>query len=268
MTKEELAILIVMASPCKSNSSNTETPDTEETYGLGTGTGDGLCELDYDSSVYDPYPGDHSLYPLFDASSAASSWNGEDFEAYSHNSTIASANGGASHIDVTSGTLKSKHLNGSQVWKRGWTETHNFRMLADAQYNQKKLRYTEGTQEIRVYFDRVHPQAAHYTGAHLFARYQTEYDLYVASLRLDGQVMIKKKHCGSYHTLASAPFSQGNVNLDTWYTLEFSTQGNTLSFFVDGMEELSVMDDTFSWGSMGVRIDYTDTYMDDWYIHP
>ena len=263
MTKEEVAVLLVLSSPC-----NSSTEDIEETYDLGTGTGDGLCEPDYDSSVYDPYPGDHSTYPLFDASNASQSWEGDDFESYSHNSTIASASGGASHIDVTSGILKSKHLNGSQVWKRGWTDTHNFRMLAHAQYNQKKLRYTDGSQEIRVYFDALHPQAAHYAGAHLFARYQTEYDLYVASLRLDGQVMIKKKHCGTYETLAVAPFSQGSVDLDTWYTIEFSAQGNTLTLYVDGVEELSVTDDTFSWGSMGVRIDYTDTYVDDWFIQP
>ena len=265
MTKEEAAILIVLSSPCKSS---TENEGTQETYDLGTGTGDGLCEADYDSSVYDPYPGDHSQYPLFNASTASSSWEGDNFESYGHNNTIASASGGASHIDVTSGVLTSKHLNGSQIWKRGWTDTHNFRMLANAQYNQQKLRYTDGNQEIRVYFDDIHPQAAHYAGAHLFSRYQTEYDLYVASLRLDGQVMIKKKHCGAYETLAVAPFSQGNVSLNTWYTVEFSSQGETLTLYVDGVEELSVTDDTFSWGSMGVRIDYTDTYVDDWYIHP
>lgn len=265
MTKEEVAVLIFLASPCKSN---TEESQTQEIYDLGTGTGDGLCESDYDSSVYDPYPGDHSTYPLFDAATVPTSWEGDDFESYSHNSTIASASGGASHIDVTSGTLTSKHLNGSQVWKRAWTNTHNFRMLAHAQYNQKTLRYTDGSQQIRVYFDSVHSQPANYAGAHLFTRYQTEYDLYVASVRLDGQVMIKKKHCGSYSTLANAPFSQGSVSLNTWYDIEFSAQGNNLTLYVDGVEELSVTDDTFSWGSMGVRIDYTDTYVDDWYIHP
>ena len=265
MTKEEMAVLIVLASPCKSS---TEDSQEQETYGLGTGTGDGLCEPDYDSSVYDPYPGDHSTYPLFDAATAFASWEGDDFESYSHNGTIASASGGASHIDVTSGVLTSKHLNGSQIWKRAWTSTHNFRMLAKAQYSQKKLRYTDGSQQIRVYFDSVHAQPAHYAGAHLFTRYQTEYDLYVASLRIDGQVMIKKKHCGSYSTLASAPFSQGNVSLNTWYDIEFSAQGDALTLYVDGVEELSVTDDTFSWGSMGVRIDYTDTYVDDWYIQP
>ena len=264
MTKEEMTVLIVMASPCKSS---TDESNTDETYGLGTGTGDGLCEPDYDSSTYDPFPADHSTYPLFDAATA-NSWSGDDFESYSHNSTIASASGGASHIDVTSGILKSKHLNGSQVSKRAWTNTHNFRMLADAEYDQKKLRYTDGTQQIRVYFDAVHTQPAHYAGAHLFTRYQTENDLYVASLRLDGQVMIKKKHCDSYSTLATAPFSQGAVSLDTWYEISFAAYGNNLTLYVDGEEELSVNDDTFSWGSMGVRIDYTDTYMDDWYILP
>ena len=268
MTKEEIAMVIVLASPCKSSEDTNNDTGVHESYDLGTGTGDGLCEPDYDASVYDPYPGDHSIYPLFDASSASTSWPGDDFESYSHNSTIASSSGGASHIDVTSGSLRAKHLQGSQVWKRAWTDTHNFRMLAHAVYNQQRLRYTDGSQQIRVYFDAQHAQPAHYSGAHLFARYQTEYDLYVASLRLDGQIIIKKKHCGSYSTLANVPFSQGSVLLDTWYDIEFSTQGETLSFYVDGVEEVSVTDDTFSWGSMGVRIDDADTYIDDWSITP
>jgi hypothetical protein len=270
MTKEESLIILLLASPCNSASESTENENTvpEETYDLGDGTGDGLCEPDYDSGVYDPYPNDHSIYPLFHVSDAPTSWTGEDFEGYSHNSIIASANSGAAHIDVTSGTLYAKHLSGSQIWKRAWTDTHNFRMLAHGTYNQTRLRWKDGTNQVRAYFDSIHAQPAHYAGIHLFARYQTEYDLYVASLRLDGQIMIKKKHCGTYTTLAVAPFSQGEVLLDTWYELSFSIQGDTLSFSVDGTEELSTVDDTFSWGSMGVRIDDSDTYIDDWFITP
>ena len=121
---------------------------------------------------------------------------------------------------------------------------------------------------VRVHFDSIHSNAPHFAGAHLFARYQTENDLYVASLRHDGQVMIKKKHCDEYTTLAVAPFSQGTVELDRWYKLSFSAHGDELIFSVDGQQELSINDSTFSWGSMGIRLDYTDTYLDDWYLDP
>ena len=270
MTKEETLIVLLLASPCNSASDETDNEQntSEEVYDLGDGTGDGLCEPDYDSGVYDPYPNDHSTYPLFDVSDVPSAWTGEDFESYSHNSVIASSSSGATHIDVTSGTLYSKHLNGSQVWKRGWTDTHNFRMLAYGTTNQERVRWKDGTNQIRAYFDSIHAQPAHYAGIHLFARYQTEYDLYVASLRHDGQIMIKKKHCGTYTTLAVAPFSQGEVLLDTWYDISFSVQGETLTFSVDGTEELSATDDALSWGSMGVRIDDGDVYLDDWTITP
>ena len=78
--------------------------------------------------------------------------------------------------------------------------------------------------------------------------------------------MIKKKHCGNCTTLAVADFSQGDVLVDTWYDIAFEARGEDLYFYVDGNLELSAQDGDLSWGSTGVRIDDTDTYIDDWFF--
>ena len=267
MTTKESIIFILLLSPC-SNSQDQNEIDTSTEYELGEGTGDGLCEPDYSNSVYDPYPGAHSGYPLFSVADIPNAWPNEAFEDYNHNDLIASSSSNISHIDVTSGHLYAKHLSGAQLWKRGWVQSSVFRVLTKGYHNGGKIRWTDGTQTVRIYFDSLHSNTPHYAGAHLFARYQTENDLYVASLRHDGQVMIKKKHCDAYTTLAVAPFSQGDVERNRWYEISFSAYGDELIFSVDGNEELSINDSTFSWGSMGIRLDYTDTYLDDWSLEP
>ena len=269
----ETSIIVTLGTQCKNSSQQSPTPSEEPnisvSYDSGDGIGDGACEqsyIDEGLSVYDAYPGNNSDYPMMDVIDAPNAFIGDDFESYSNNVLIASASSSHTYIDVTSGSLYAKHLQGSQIWKRGYTTTYNFRMLAVGTYDGMPIRYRDGKATLRVYFDNIHSNAAHYAGAHLFLRYQTEYDLYVASLRHDGQVMIKKKHCGNYTTLAVADFSQGDVVLDHWYDLEFEARGDDLYFYVDGNLELTAQDSDLSWGSTGVRIDYTDTYIDDWFF--
>ena len=269
----EVLSVVAFAAQCKNNSqSNTaqsEPIDINASYDVGSGLIDGSCEqgyIDDELSVFDAYPGDNTDYPMMDVIDYTTAFTGDDFESYSNNSLIASASSSHQYIDVTSGSLYAKHLQGSQVWKRGYTTTHNFRMLAVGTYDGMPIRYRDGKATIRVYFDNIQSSPAHYAGAHLFLRYQTEYDLYVASLRHDGQVMIKKKVCGQYSTLAVADYSGGDVLLDTWYNIEFEARGTDLYFYVNGNLELTASDQDLSWGSTGVRIDYTDTYIDDWYF--
>jgi len=268
MESKDTILILLLSSPCSNTQEEQPEIDTSTEYDLGEGSGDGLCEPDYSSAVYDPYPSLHTGYPLYHVADIPTAWPNENFDGYGHNALIASSSSNISHIDVTSGHLYSKHLNGSQVWKRGWVQSTVFRMLAKGLHNGGRVRWKDGTQTVRVYFDAIHSNAPHFAGAHLFARYQTENDLYVASLRHDGQVMIKKKHCETYTTLAVAPFSQGEVELNRWYELSFAVHGSELIFSVDGYEELTTTDSTLSWGSMGIRLDYTDTYLDDWYLDP
>jgi cysteine-rich repeat protein len=228
------------------------------------GTGDAQCEPTYGSGVYDAFPWNNSSYPK--GNSDTYGWPGDDFESYAHDEIVETSTNKSrrSHLDVTSGTLRAKHLNGSQLWKRGWTNTHNFRVLSRTTSGGDLVRLTDVEPAVRVYISSWDSSGPQWSGAHIFARYQTENDLYVASLRKDGKVYIKLKHCDAYTTLAGANFSQGAVQTGKWYDLRFEVVGQRLRFYVDGTLELEAFDDTLSWGTTGVRTDYSTMYIDDW----
>lgn len=160
---------------------------------------------------------------------------------------------------MTSGSLFAKYAG---TWRRGWTTTHNFRVLAVGSSSGKKIRWTDQVAQYRGYISKWHSTSAVFKGLHVFARYQTENDLYAASLREDGMVTIKRKHCDKYTTLAQK--SYGPVSTGKWYALRFSAVGNTLEFRVDGKVVLTAKDDVLSWGTTGIRTDYADVYIDDW----
>ena len=244
-----------------------EDSDSEPvSYGEGNaGDSDGACEdgyVDDNLGVYDPF-GTNTHYPMFSVVDVPTAFSGEDFESYGHNDVVAASSGNVSHIDVTSGVLYAKHLNGSQVWKRGFTDSSVFRMLAVGTFDGLPVRYQDGTASIRVYFNAIHANAPFYHGAHIFQRYQTEYDLYVASLRLDGKVAIKKKVCGQYTTLAQADFSGGSVNMGEWYDIDFEPMAQIQSLC---RWKLRVIRNGYRFirGTTGVRLDYADVYLDDW----
>lgn len=229
-----------------------------------SGSGDAQCEPTYGSGVYDAFPGNNGSYPK--GNSSTYGWPGDDFESYAHDEIVESRTNQSrrSHLDVTSGTLRARHLNGSRLWKRGWTDTYNFRVLSRATSGGKLVRLTDVDPAVRVHISNWDTSGPQWSGAHIFARYQTENDLYVASLRKDGKVYIKLKHCDAYTTLAGADFSQGPVQTGTWYDLRFEVVGQRLRFYVDGHLELEAFDDTLSWGTTGVRTDYATMYLDDW----
>jgi hypothetical protein len=111
-----------------------------------------------------------------------------------------------------------------------------------------------------------------FQGVHLFARYRTENDLYVASLRKTGEVLIQRKLCGTYTQLArgvlrdAAGNARGEMAAGTWYRLAFSAVGSTLTLSIDGVRQLQVTDGTFSWGTSGIRTDFANVYVDDWTV--
>ena len=228
------------------------------------GSGDAQCESTYGSGVYDAFPGNNASYPK--GNSSTYGWPGDDFESYSDEEIVETRTNKSrrSHLDVTSGTLRAKHLNGSRLWKRGWTDTYNFRVLSRATSGGQEVRLTDVDAAVRVYISSWQSGGPQWSGAHIFARYQTENDLYVASLRKDGKVYIKLKHCDAYTTLAGSSFSQGSVQTGTWYDLRFEVVGQRLRLYVDGKLELEAFDDTLSWGTTGVRTDYGAFYLDDW----
>jgi hypothetical protein len=103
-------------------------------------------------------------------------------------------------------------------------------------------------------------------GFKIFARYRTEYDLYVASWRDDGVAQIQKKQCGNYSALA-VDKNYGKPSADAWHTIRFVAKGSTLSLYLDGDLAVQATDTAFTWGTAGIRIDsYDGAYIDDWKV--
>jgi hypothetical protein len=193
----------------------------------------------------------------------------EGFETYANGSVIESSANKAlqSHLEVTSGTLTSRYV-GAAGYRRAKTDTFNFRMLIQGLWSGKRVKWTNQAITARFYVDAWHASGNTWQGVHLFGRYRTENDLYVASLRRDGSTLIQRKLCDDYTQLDTdwlkdAGGARLRFNDGQWYTLTFSAVGNQLKFFVDDVEQLAVTDGTFSWGTMGIRTDYANVYFDD-----
>lgn len=223
--------------------------------------------------VYNFYPGT-GYYPS--GSSETFVWQTpsgpayEDFASYEDGGLIeSSANKSLqSHLEITSGVLSALHINGSQLYKRATTNTYNFRMLIQGLYDGQRVKWTDQALRVRFYIDSWQDTNTEWQGVHLFTRYRTEDDLYVASLRSNGEVLIKEVVNDAKHTLVEGQLrdQNGNVrpfNTRQWYTLTFVAIGNNLRFYVDGVLQLETTDGSFSWGTAGIRTDYANVILDD-----
>jgi hypothetical protein len=229
------------------------------------------CHPPNSADTYDFYPG--TGYPS--GSVATYPWQTpegtgvEAFETYVNGSVIESSSNKAqqSHLEVTSGTLTSKYV-GAANYRRAKTDTYNFRVLIQGLSRGKRVKWTQQAIEARFYVEAWQASSNTWQGVHLFGRYRTEDDLYVASLRRNGSTLIQRKLCKEYKPIATGLLKDAGgarrpFNTRQWYTLTFSAVGNQLKFFVDDVEQLAVTDGTFSWGTMGIRTDYANVYFDD-----
>jgi hypothetical protein len=105
-----------------------------------------------------------------------------------------------------------------------------------------------------------------WAGFHLFGRYQTENDLYVASVRMDGNVVIKKKKDGEYLTLKMMKGGLSEWDVGRIFKMKFQITNNEkggvcLCLFVNDVSVLETEDNTnvIKFGTHGIRIDYCDT---------
>ena len=166
---------------------------------------------------------------------------------------------------VTSGELVSGTHLGT---KTGFTKTHNFRMLLNPFLaTGERIAWDNYRFTATLLLDHWLPQRTEtpaWSGLHLFARYNTENDLYVASLRKDGLIVIKKKIGGEYTTLAS---TKAELMSGKWYVLTFQVENANLLFFVDGVLVLQAKDADLSSGTSGVRFDYAAVHVKDLRVH-
>lgn len=208
--------------------------------------------------VYNHYPGDRNQYPKGTPSQYP--YPKQDFHQFSENQTIVDSRNSATdgQLMATSGLLTCKELNGVLD---GYTTTYNFRMLTDPRSNGgSRVGWTDSRVTALATIMRWHSGRPNWAGFHLFARYTTSDDLYVASYRVDGLLTLKKKVAGKYTTLKTKNI--GTPTLGEEHVFAFEVEGSNLKFFVDGVLEIEATDTDLTWGTHGVRMDYSDTYVD------
>lgn len=222
------------------------------------GPGDASEELEAQESAYDFYPDSHYIICT---SASSCPWAGENFETQAEGSLVGCANDASqrAHLEVTSGCLSSNQVGSS---RRGWTTTPHFRALSRKYVDGKKVGWKTAAPSYRALIHNWQAGAPAWAGLQVFARYQTENDLYVASYRKDGLVTLKKKLGGVYTTLAQKELAAPATG--TWYTVKLSVSGDTLQFSVNGELQLTAHDTSLTWGTTGLRTDSMDVYLDDW----
>lgn len=208
--------------------------------------------------IYTQYPGDPNQYPK--GTPIDYPFPSQYFSEYSVGEIIGQSSNKDENapLIVTSGKLVCDSYQGT---KQAFTDTYNFRVLLNGMDNNgTRVGWTNSIMNAVITPVVSQPNKPSWAGMHLFARYRTEYDLYVASYRFDGLTTIKKKIAGTYTTLAQKKVSP--PTLGETYKLQFTTKGTNLAFYINGVKELSVDDSDLSWGTTGVRLDYTDCYVE------
>ncbi len=106
-------------------------------------------------------------------------------------------------------------------------------------------------------------------GFKLFARYETEDDLFVASWRLDGTACIQLKSGGKYSTIAQAPMQSPAPG--AWNRIGFDVQGADLVLVLNGARAAiasGVFPAPYA-GTFGIRTDgVLGAEITDWCVQP
>lgn len=209
-------------------------------------------------SVYNHYPGDRNQYPK--GTPSGNPFPKQDFQEYAVGQVIAksSAKNDLDNIIVTSGTLTCRNNDGV---RDAYTTNYNFRMLMNPMnIGLVRVGYTDFRVTTLGTVMKWHTGLPNWAGMHIFARYQTSNDLYVASYRVDGYVTLKKKVAAKYTTIKQLKIGAPKINKE--YVLSLECEGNALRFFIDGNLILEGTDGDLGWGTIGVRMDYSDSYID------
>lgn len=237
------------------------------------------CTQSYAADVYTPYTG-AGVFPT--GTVADHPWVGpsmlgnypdgdEDFRGYTSMPTVvecASDKTRRAYVDVTDGCLDGVMVGGYTRGQLNPDSSHLFRAIAlgyDAGDATHPVKWTDEGIEYRFFYSAQVGDNG-FPGFKAFLRYSSEYDLYVASWRMDGTVQIQRKQCGEYAWLKILP-SYGRPSPNAWHTLRFTAVGDELRLYLDGNLAIDVHDDHLAAGTAGMRIDSMDgAYIDDWKV--
>jgi hypothetical protein len=256
---------VVLAVGCIDDQSSSTTDEGEQVLQDVTTS----CPLA--AGTYTPY----SAAPEPTGTAASLVWRGatamypngiEDFSGYKLPSTVECSSNKSlrNYLDVTSGCLNAVAVG---AYARGQVSGDIFRVVAMGHNSQGvgPVKWTDQSVQYRFYYSGT-TNSINYPGFKVFARYNSEDDLYVASWRTDGVAQIQKKQCGSYTALKIVK-TYGAPTTKTWHTIRFDVIGNQLSLYLDGKLAVTAQDTTFASGTAGIRIDSMNgAYIDDWSV--
>lgn len=231
----------------------------------------------YDSGVYTPFV---NYGPVSSGNVAAFPWRGkatsypdtiEDFRSYGpalpEQIECSGDKGARDYVDVTSGCLTAVSADGGKAGRIGGTSSGYYRSFA-LPYdpaNQRQVAWTDMAVEYRFFYSKWTGNVSG-PGFKIFARYLTEYDLYVGSWRQDGVVQIQKKQCGVY-TVLERNNNYGPPAPNMWHTIRFEVVGNEQRLYLDGRLAMTTTDDSIKRGTAGIRIDSAEgALIDDWRV--
>ncbi len=251
---------------------DTGTNPADEPVQLSTG-----CPA-YASDVYTPFA---DYGPVSSGDVAQYPWRGvattypdtiEDFRGYGptlpEQVECGSAKSVRDHLDVTAGCLTAVSASGDPAGQIHGTSDGYYRSFAlpyDAD-QQRQVAWTDQGVEYRFKYSEWTGNVSN-PGFKAFARYLTEYDLYVGSWRRDGVVQIQKKHCGVYTTLKRDP-GYGPPSPNTWHTIRFEVVGDQQRLYLDGKLAMTSTDSSIKNGTAGIRIDSAEgALIDDWRVY-
>ncbi len=166
------------------------------------------------------------------------------------------------------------------------TSTYNFRMLMNntliGTRNQRAAYHDMNVEtDFRITALQTQPSGqTPFRGVHLFARYVNEDQYYVASVRSNGDVLVKKQSpnaalgcpydpIGTVVRLKKADGTRlpagTSVTLNRWYAFRFMVVGTVMNVWVDGVQQFNsdLSDATFDRGTAGVRTDYVNVDLDN-----
>ncbi|MBV8760635.1 MAG: hypothetical protein JO257_25305 [Deltaproteobacteria bacterium] len=172
-----------------------------------------------------------------------------------------------SDLDVTAGCLDAQAFQSMTRGQIHGTTDGYYRSFAlpDDAADGEAVKWTDQGGEYDFYFTGWTGNVSN-PGFKVFARYLTEYDLYVASWRQDGVVQIQKKECGVYTILKRIP-NYPAPTPNQWHHIRFEAVGNDLRLYTDGQLAVETTDDTFAAGTSGIRIDDAEgAYLDNWHV--
>lgn len=224
--------------------------------------------------------GDYTAYPAgvttYVTTTSESPWS--EYFDYADGELIECARDWSrrSYLDTTAGCMYGRHVGSSSTpYTRGWTTIHNFRAVAFKNTSSGRARYTNTRTEARFNVAALQPTDGDVRGINLFARYKDADNLYVATFRSNGRISISSKVNCNYRAIAAGTHS---FKLNAWHKLRLDVGRqpdgrDLLVYYVDGVEVLRgysavnngiVEANHLSSGTVGIRTDYVDVYLDDW----